>query len=59
MSLVPWKEYVRVMEVRFGRLACEGPLADLKKLQQEGDLQSYLEAFKVLFSKVTFTEEHG
>ena len=40
-----WNEYKEAIKSRFGPLAYDDPIADIKKLRQMGSLQEYLMAF--------------
>ena len=44
---------------RFGPLAYEDPMADLKKLKQTGTLQDYMQAFDRLLDKAQLGEEQA
>ena len=46
-----WKEYMVALRSRFGPLAYEDPMANLKKLNQTGTLQDYIQAFDRLLDK--------
>ena len=46
-----WNECVMAMKSRFGSLAYEDPMAELKKLKQTGSLKEYLRAFELLLDK--------
>ena len=52
-----WGEYVSAMRARFGALAYEDPMAELKKLRQTGSLHDYLQSFDVLLDKAQLGEE--
>ena len=41
---------------RFGSLAYEDPMAELKKLKQTGSLKEYLRAFELLLDKAQLSE---
>ena len=47
------------MKIRFGALAYEDPMAEIKKLRQTGTLNEYLQAFDVLLDKVHLGEEQA
>ena len=51
-----WEEYVDALKKRFGPLAYEDPMADMKKLKQNGPLQDYLKAFDRLMDKAQLSE---
>ena len=40
---ITWNAYVQALGARFGGLAYEDPMSDLKNLRQEGNLQDYIE----------------
>ena len=51
-----WNEYLIAMRSRFGSLAYEDPMAELKKLKQTGSLKEYLRAFELLLDKAQLSD---
>ena len=54
-----WVEYVKALNIRFGTSVYEDPMADLMNLKHTGTLQSYMEDFDVVLSKVSLPEEYA
>ena len=49
--VVDWREYKKTIKIRFGFLAYDDPMVEMKKLKQIGTLQEYLLAFDSLLDK--------
>ena len=45
-------EYLVAMKAKFGPVAYEDPMVEIKKLRQTGSLHDYLKAFDILLDKV-------
>ena len=58
VQVVKWGELVKDLHLRFGEKAYEDPMAELKELQQEGELQEYLEEFEHLTTQVKLPENY-
>ena len=54
-----WGEYVQALRKRFGPLAYEDPMAEVKKLKQTGSLEEYLKAFDMLMDKAQLNESQA
>ena len=54
-----WTEYVLAMKVRFGALAYEDPMAEIKKLRQMGSVHDYLQSFDALLDRVQLGEDQA
>ena len=52
-----WEEYKEAIRRRYGILAYNDPMAEMKKLKQTGTLQEYLVAFDALMDKAQLNEE--
>ena len=57
--ILMWVEYVSTMRARFGALAYENLMVELKKLRQTGSLNDYLQSFDVLLDKAQLGEEQA
>ncbi len=54
-----WEEFVRAIQIRFGRGAYDDPMETLSKLKQDGSLEDYKTRFDTLTLKVQrLPEEH-
>ena len=54
-----WGEYVQALRRRFGPLAYEDPMAEVKKLKQMGSLEEYVKAFEMLMDKAQLNENQA
>jgi hypothetical protein len=54
--LVSWKEYVEAICGRFG--GHKDPLEKLTDLKQEGDLETYIRDFDILWNRVEIDERY-
>jgi len=55
---IPWAEFVRSMQIRFGRSSYDDPMESLSKLKQEGALEDYKNQFDTLALKVRNLPEY-
>ena len=53
---INWEELKTAMHSRFGERGSEDPMAELRELNQKGDLQPYLEEFEHLTTQVHLSE---
>ena len=53
---VEWAEYKETIKCRFGHLAYDDPIVEMKNLKQTGNLQEYLLAFDSLLDKAQLSE---
>ena len=54
-----WGEYALAMKSRFGALAYEDPMEEIKKLRQTGLVKDYLQSFDALLDMVQLGEEQA
>ena len=54
-----WLKYKRAIKARFGFLAYDDPMAEMKKLKQTGTLEEYMIAFDSLLDKAQLSEEQA
>ena len=54
-----WQEYREAMKARFGVLAYDDPMAEMKKLKQTGSFQEYLKAFEFLMDRAQLNEDQA
>ena len=54
-----WREYREAMKARFGVLAYDDPMAEMKKLKQTGSFQEYLKAFEFLMDRAQLNEDQA
>jgi hypothetical protein len=55
---ISWAEFVRSMQIRFGRGSYDDPMESLSKLKQEGALEDYKNQFDTLALKVRNLPEY-
>ena len=54
-----WLEYKGAIKARFGFLAYDDPMAEVKKLKQTGTLEEYMMAFDSLLDKAQLSDEQA
>ena len=54
---VSWKDYVQVLEGRFGDLNVGDPMAELLALKQSGTISQFYDKFEFYLGRVDLTEE--
>lgn len=54
---VIWNEYIEVSQYRFG--GQKDPLEELKDLEQEGNLEAYIQDFDMLWNIASITEKQA
>ena len=58
-GILRWEEYAKALRARFGSLAYEDPMAEIKKLKQTGGLQEYVRAFDMLLDRTHLGEDQA
>ncbi|GAV63614.1 gag-asp_proteas domain-containing protein [Cephalotus follicularis] len=56
---IPWLDYVNAISCRFGDLAYEDPLVDLKNLSQTSYVVDYMDAFDTFLNKTELSNENA
>jgi hypothetical protein len=52
-----WREFVRALQIRFGKGSYDDPMETLSKLKQDGLLEDYKNQFDTLAHKVQHVQE--